>query len=143
MELIKQKLVEFQYKDVTFFVKTRASEGDSFSVKNTNVGSLIVKEGKLIREADMVLWGKLLVRLFVVKWKGVTEEGKEVPYSYDVFESSFPADEEDVLWNKIVNFIISNVDIFSKAAAILKNGSRALPIGSPESEASPASVATV
>lgn len=129
MELIKQEIARFKHKDVTFLIRTQAVQADTFAMKQTDTGRIVVKNGKAIREADIVAWGKLLVRIFVVGWEGVTQDGKPAAYSYDTLESSFPAELGDALFEDLANFIFANVSIFKKGGVELKNESPARPDG--------------
>jgi hypothetical protein len=142
MELIKQEIARFKHKDVTLLVRTQATKADVFALKQTNTGHLVVKDGKAIREADIVAWGKLLIRIFVCGWEGVTADGKPADYSYETLESSLPADLEDDLFTNAANFIFAHVSIFKKGGAEVKNESRGRPDGSPAGTSSAASAVT-
>jgi hypothetical protein len=96
MELLKldDRLEEYVWKDVTFYYRKTVSSGDKF---NLDMAGSFQNNGKVA--FNPLEYCRTLVRLFVTGWKGVTENGKDVPYSYETLESRFPIDikGEDVI----------------------------------------------
>lgn len=108
MEIITGELAEFVHKDVTVFVRKRASMNDSYAIH-------------AIRKAypnDLAAQGRAMIRLFVVGWKGVTDKGAEVPYSYEMMETALPVMEAVVLVPELCKFIAANVDILADVVKV-------------------------
>ena len=119
MELLKldERLEEFVWQDVTFYFRTTVSSGDKF---NLDTAGSLTEEGKV--SFKPMEFYRACIRIFVTGWKGVTEKGKEVPYSFDTFSSRFPADPagED-LFIKLGLFIAQKNMIIPKEEKALKN----------------------
>lgn len=121
MELMPQseagKVLEFPWKDVTFLVRARAVEEDRLEV--WGIGKT---EGDAI-VATRADFARTLVRRFVVGWRGVTREGKEVSYSFKSLCESFPvAHGEKSVFLALSDFILTHTDFQeSKAEAAAKN----------------------
>lgn len=95
MELLKldDRPAEFKFGEVTFFFRTRVSVGDRHQIINAGASY----EGDTVVFKPWELYTKL-IRIFVTSWKGVTLDGKEVPYSYDALMTRLPADmTQDVI----------------------------------------------
>lgn len=106
MEIRKHKSdpLEFKYEDVVFFIKPHASEEDRMVVNLSGV-----------REGDRVVFSraeycKTIIKCMVTGWKGVTEDGKEVPYSFDLL-SDFPRVNDHNVYIDLGSFIIEKTDI--------------------------------
>lgn len=106
MEIRKSKAetVEFKYEDVVFFIKPHATEEDRMIVNLSGA-----------REGDRVVFSrseycKTIIKCMVTGWKGVTEDGKEVPYSFDLL-SNFPRVKDRNVYIDLGSFIIENTDI--------------------------------
>lgn len=131
MELIEpSKPLEFIFKDVTFYVKPLCSAGDKAEI-------LLIGEnqGRGQVRVSAAAYVQTVLRRMILGWKGVTRQGREVPYSWEVFDQYFP--KEDIVVLPLFNFIIEKTDVGQHKAEI-KNGSREQPTGSPESEGSAA-----
>lgn len=113
--------LEFRYKDVTFFIKRHAVESDALEAWGA---ASIDPAGALV--APRAEYVKALIRCFVLGWKGVTRDGKEVPYSLDAFYHGFPRQSggsEPSVFVQIANFILEKTD-FQKEDVARKNESR-------------------
>jgi hypothetical protein len=106
MEIRKSnaKPLEFKYEDVTFFVKPAATEEDRMVV------SLSGKS-----EGDKVVFSrgeycKAIIQCMVTGWKGVTADGKEIEYEYDLL-ADFPKVEGHNVYLELGGFILKNTDI--------------------------------
>jgi|WetSurMetagenome_2_1015567.scaffolds.fasta_scaffold956070_1 hypothetical protein len=109
MELLKsQDNLTFEYEDVKFFVRPSASVKDRFEVDM--VGDW--KDGKF--EMKKTAYFLKLVELFVVGWSGVTQDGKEVAYSYETLLNSFPNVKNDLILT-LGAFIASKVGILPES----------------------------
>lgn len=106
MELLKQELVNFKFKDITFFIRKKASLGDKLFVEALMTEALSAKS---ITQIPKI--GKNLIRQFVCGWDGVTQDGKAVPYSYEILETGLPAELADELIPQLCQFVANNVDI--------------------------------
>lgn len=106
MELLKLETASLTVQDVTFICRTKSSIGDKLRVDALVAGAL---QAKSIEVMPMI--GLALVRLFLCGWSGVTLNGEPVPYSFDLIESSFPADMTDILIPALVKFVKESVDI--------------------------------
>ena len=91
MELVKQlDNLEFVYEDVTFYIRPIATAKDRFEIDMTGDW----KDGKFeMSKGDFFL---KLIELFVVNWKGVTKDGKKVPYSFKTF-AELPNGKNDLI----------------------------------------------
>jgi hypothetical protein len=119
MELLKldERPAEYKWEDVTFLIRTRMGPGDKFAV---DTAGHLLENGKVTFKAWKLY--EVLIKTFVVGWKGVTENGKEVPWDYDVFATRFPVKDKDVIM-LLGEFIADTVNIFgvSKGTEALKN----------------------
>lgn len=90
MELLKSKdNLSFQLGDVTFYIRSQMTVRDKFEMDM--IGDYV--NGKFsVRPADIY---HKFVELFVCGWKGVTEDGKDVPYSYQTFMQRIPGNVAD------------------------------------------------
>ena len=121
MELIKGgEPLEFKYKDVTFYVKRHSVESDALeawgAASMDPTGALVAPRAEYV---------KALVRCFVLGWKGVTRDGKEVPYSLGAFYNEFPRQEgggEPSIFVQLASFILEKTD-FQKEDTARKNDS--------------------
>lgn len=95
MELLKldERPAEFKWKDVTIIYRVNVSAEDKFVVDTA--GTHI--NGEKIEFKPWEFY-KTMIRVFVIGWRGVTENGKEIPYSYDTFLKRLPGDlQEDLI----------------------------------------------
>jgi hypothetical protein len=116
MELVKQQEpLEFVYKDVTFIIRATATARDKFAVDMCGEFT----DGKFV--LDRVAFYHKLIQLFVTGWRGVTQDGKDVPYRYDTMMTLFPADPNLDVFLKLGTFIAAETGIF-QAADDSKNG---------------------
>lgn len=137
MELIPDSPpARFPWKDAVILVKRRASVLDKFQLDM--LGERKEEGGKLVAKFSQIELGRLLVRLFVVGWEGVTMDGKDVPYSYELLEKSLPADRTEDFFLSLYAFIVKETDIFKRDIELKKDSP--LPSrGSPRETASTAS----
>lgn len=125
-ELLKtdSKPLEYKHGDVTFLVRPYATVGDHMELIDTfgfdASGKITTKSSAMYR---------FLISRFVVGWRGVTQDGKPVDYSYDRFESSFPLDTQASLCVLLGAFIMQQTGLFPKGTEG-KNGSSGPPSGS-------------
>lgn len=117
MELIKQGTpLEFKFEDATFLVKKIASAGDRIAL---TMGGAASADGSTYTQAA---YCKKLAELMVVGWRNVQIDGKEAPYSFELFESSFPFTPGNNVFLALFKFISENTDILPKETAdALKN----------------------
>lgn len=111
MELIKPKPpLEFKYKDCVFIVKAQSSDADKMEVLAAGSG-----EGNRVSIPRAEFY-RALIRCFVINWKGVTSEGKEVPYSFEVFMKFFPVHhgKGSSVVIELGDFIVEHTDIFKR-----------------------------
>jgi hypothetical protein len=126
VELLKtdSRPLEFQFEDVTFLVKPHATVRDHLELIDTfgvdGKGMITTQSSKLYR---------FLIRQFVMDWRGVTQNGKSVPYSYETFENDFPIDAKGSLCALLGAFIMQNTGLLPKADEG-KNGSSGPSSGS-------------
>lgn len=127
MELLKldERSEEFEYKGVTFFVKKNFTPEDKFFIDTSGE---LGKDGRI--KFHPREYYRALIQVFVVGWKGVTENGKEVPYSFETLCTRLPADMTDGLFLKLSLFIgklhgFTKSDEELKKEAELKNESGA------------------
>lgn len=94
MELLKldERLEEWKHGDVTFYFRPSISGGDKF---NLTTAGVLAEDGHVVYK-PMELY-RALVKIFVTGWDGVTENGKKVPYSYELLSTRFPASDEDMI----------------------------------------------
>lgn len=112
MELIKPEVARFEFKDIVFLVRSKATLGDRMAIEALTVGAIqAVKAGGI---EGLPKLGREIVKLFVCGWEGVTLDGKAVPYSYDLLVSSFPADIADELMPQLCKFVAANVDVLQQ-----------------------------
>ena len=106
MEIKRQnaKPLEFKYEDVTFFVKPSATEEDRMFVSLSGVS-----DGDKVR-FSRAEYCRSIIQCMVTGWKGVTEDGKEVPYSFELL-SNFPRIEDHNVYIDLGSFIIEKTDI--------------------------------
>ena len=109
MELVKDTPARFEHSDLVLLVKTKASVGDKMAVEQLLAN---IRNARTIDNLPKT--GKELVRLFVVGWEGVTQDGKPVPFQYDLLYSGLPAALADTLMPALYKFIQANVDILTK-----------------------------
>ena len=112
MELIRPKEpLEFKYKDVVFLVKAQAADADRMEVLASGTG-----DGGARITIPRAEFHRALIRCFVVDWRGVTIDKKEVPYSFEVFMRYFPTHEKKghSVVVDLANFIVEKTDIFKK-----------------------------
>jgi len=116
MELLARKpTLEFKYHDVTFLIKGSATAADKMDLA---LGGRQEGDKTIYNSAE---YCRALVRLFVVGWKGVTFEGKEVPYAFETFCEHFPHVHGDNAFVKVAAFIVEHTDV-KKEQKDLKNG---------------------
>lgn len=106
MELLKIEIAALKFRDATFFFRTHASIGDKLAVEAIVAGALTAKDIDSLPKIGMAL-----VKLFMCGWEGVTAEGKIVPFSHALIETSFPAEITDELIPQLVKFVKESVDI--------------------------------
>ena len=89
MELLKldERPAEFKWQDVTFFYRTKVTVGDKFAVDTA--GAIISGD-----KVEFSPWSfyQTMIKVFVTGWKGVTENGKEVAYTYLTMLDRLPSD---------------------------------------------------
>lgn len=113
MELIRRREpLQFKHEDVVFLVKPQTTAADRMEMF---MSGRVEACGSKMTVAD---FNKALIRCFVVGWKGVTFEGKEVPYAYETLMDSFP-NNDDVL-TRLSAFILEHTDAFKKDEALKK-----------------------
>ena len=109
MELVQQpKALEFQWHDVRFFVRARATAEDRFEI-NLLYDVDKAQEGKVVvpRRALYLT----LIERFVKGWEGVTQDGQAVPFTLDSLKR-LPADQEDDVILYLGSFILNNTGLF-------------------------------
>lgn len=117
MELLKlgeRPVVEYAWKDVTFQIRKDVSVNDKFTLDTE--GSWV---GGGTGTAKMSAWQfyRSVIRMFVTGWKGVTENGKEVPWDYETFLSRLPGGGPgDDLIMKLGVFIIKELGLLNTDA---------------------------
>ena len=100
MEIQKheEKPLEFKWRDVIFKVKPRANSGDRLAVfmrdQRTTAG-----------------YSLTLVERMVVDWEGVTQDGKPVPYSFQLLAEHMPSTMQDNALVALADFIYAHTDI--------------------------------
>ena len=123
MDLIKPaEPLEFKHEDMSFLIRPHASEGDRMEV--TMSGSY--RDGAFVFSRPE--FNRALVRRFVVGWKGVKMDGKEVPYAFDLLDHHFPISGKDNIFVLLGIFIVEKTGIFAKDD-LIKNDSREPAIG--------------
>src|SRR5512135_3231318 len=102
MELLKldDRLVEWEWQGVTFLIKPRLSSRDKWNVATAS--RKMTKDGV---EFNTWEFYTTMIRTFVVGWKGVTEGGKDVPYSFDTLMDRLPSSADDNLVMQLGLFI--------------------------------------
>ena len=117
MELMKaDKPLEFKKGEVTFFIKPKASEHDVF---NTIMSGEMKADGTVtVKRMD---FNDCVLRHFIIGWEGVTVEGKEVPYSWEMFVSGWPKQDEGNIFVDLVNFIFEKTDYHKKDSELKKD----------------------
>ena len=115
MELVKHSQpLEFKYEDIVFLVKKHANAEDKMEV---------ALSGK--RDGNDIFWTraeycKTIIRRMVLGWKGVTQDGKEVPYSFDAL-CELPHVEGRNVFLALGEFVMEHTDIRNSKAKDLKN----------------------
>lgn len=106
MDLKRQnpKVLEFQYEDVTFFVKARATGEDRMFVALSGM-----TDGDKVKFSRPE-YCKAIIQCMVTGWKGVKLEGQEVPYSFELL-ADFPTTENKNVYLELGGFILSKTDI--------------------------------
>jgi len=128
MELVKPKEpLAFKYKDVTFMVKAQAVDSDRLEFLSAGQ---IDGRRMTIPAAE---FRRALIRSMVIDWRGVTLDGKPVPYSFETFMTLFPRHEHKgrSVIEDLCGFIIEKTDLFHKDE-LEKNASPAQSTGSAE-----------
>ena len=110
MELLKQEIAEFKFRDVVFKVRTKATIADAL-LMNYLLENCRTKEGAMDS-------GKELPRLFIVGWEGVKRCGEPVPFDYDLIYSEFPAEMCNEMIPALYKFVTENVDVLKAASAV-------------------------
>lgn len=124
MELVRpEKPLEFQYEDVTFLVKAKASAGDRMDVKTSGRWD---KGGYHFSTPE---FNRAIIRRMVLGWRGVTLDGKDVPYAFETMDNYFPITGDEDVYNALGVFIVEKTGIL-KQDNVQKNASRARPTGS-------------
>lgn len=124
MELLKpQAPLKYKHGDVTFLIKPKASSGDRLEIILS--GSANSKGAIVVSRADYI---RALIKRFVVGWEGVTLDGKEVAYSFELLDENFPKQDGDDVMLMLGDFIFRNTDIKSGESE-LKKESRRQPSG--------------
>ncbi len=115
MEIKRQnsKPLEFKYEDVTFFVKPVASEEDRMIVALSGLS-----DGAHVRFSKPE-YCRTVIQCMVSGWQGVTEDGKPVPYSFDLL-ADFPRVDGKNVYLELGAFIIEHTDINKGAGGSLK-----------------------
>lgn len=116
MEIIgpdKRKIgtAQFIYKDVVFFYRTNVTVGDQFALNSA--GSSYEGDQIKFKTWDFCLQ---IVKTFVTGWKGVTLNGKEVPYSFDALMNELPAEIGNDLIMVLGMEIAKNAGLLPKEA---------------------------
>lgn len=106
MELMKTEVVEFQFRDIKFLFRSKATVGDKYAIEKLIADALKARATEAVPRL-----GKEIIKLFLCGWEGVTLDGKPVACSYELIESSFPAEMADELIPALVKFVRESVDI--------------------------------
>ncbi len=106
MELMKEGMSEFKFRDITFWCRTSASLADQLAKDALMAEAL---SSKSIDKMPKIGLG--LIKIFIFDWDGVTRDGAKVPYSFDLMLSSFPAEMANELLPGLIKFVKESVDI--------------------------------
>jgi hypothetical protein len=98
MELLKldDRPATFVWKDVTFSFRTKVTVGDKYAVDTS--GTVMGDDGISFRPWELY---SAMIRIFVVGWSGVTENGQSAAYSYDAMMKRLPGDMAEDLVMKL------------------------------------------
>ncbi len=104
---------------ITFEFRTKVTSGDRFEI---NTGGALTKDG-IVSFNPLELY-RVVCRLFVVGWEGVTEGGKPVLYSFETLTTRLPELPGQDIIIQLGTKIAEETGIFkaSVAEADLKNG---------------------
>ena len=115
MELVKAKdNLTYTINDVTFYIRADATVKDKFELDSAGEW----KNGGYVMNVK-TYWMKL-IELFVTGWTGVTENGKDVPYSMEAL-MRLPADGEQDWLLKLGSFIANSTGIMPVGKEAEKN----------------------
>lgn len=115
MELVKAKdNLTYTINDVTFFIRSTATVKDKFDLDSAGEW----KNGGYTMNVK-TYWMKL-IELFVVDWKGVTENGKAVPYSMEAL-LRLPADGSQDWLLKLGSYIANETGVLPVEKVAEKN----------------------
>lgn len=116
MELLKlEDNLTYQLGDVTFYFRGQMTADDKYELDM--IGEW--KNGTF--EINRTAYFKKVVELFVTGWKGVTENGKDVPYSFHTLITRLPGHMADDWLLRLSSEITTKVGIFA-ATDERKNG---------------------
>jgi hypothetical protein len=116
MELSKAgQTVEFKWGDVTFFVKKEANEDDHMQAVFAGR-----TKGEHWGAEEKAHFCRLVCRLMVTGWKGVTHNGKDVDFDFELLKD-IPKLPGRSLFLELGMFIIKNTDIQTGAGEAVKN----------------------
>jgi hypothetical protein len=94
MELLKldERPTEFEWNGITFLIKARLTTEDKYII---DTAGELQKDGSFIFHPRDFYSG--VVKRMVIGWRGVTEGGKDAPYSFDTLTSRIPGDPQEDL----------------------------------------------
>ena len=109
MELKKsdEKALEFKHGDVTFLVKPKATAMDRLQVVMAHT-----PEDMLTRA----------IKQMVIGWQGVTDGGKDAPYTYESLSSIPEPIPNDSVMMKLGYFVMEKTDVIGSKEVEPKNG---------------------
>jgi hypothetical protein len=120
MELLKldERPAEFKWEDITIFYRKTVTVEDKFTI---DTAGATVKNDKI----EFGVWDfyKTMIRVFVVGWQGVTQDGNKISYSYDAMMKLPSTVANDLIMS--LGFKIAQDTGFiteKKEAGDLKNG---------------------
>lgn len=119
MELLKvdKTPATFKWQGVTFFYRKHVTVEDKFSVDTSGK----VFNGNKIEFKPWEFY-KTMIRVFVVGWESVTENGKPIDYSYENLMTRLPANKtEDLVMLLGHHIAIETGFLEDKKADDLKN----------------------
>src|SRR5579871_1119674 len=87
MEIPKEALGRLEREGITVFYRLKATQTDKAIIAGMmrEAAEILSKGGK-----PSLGLGRGFVRLFVIGWCGVENEGLPVPYSHELLETAFP-----------------------------------------------------
>jgi hypothetical protein len=109
MEIAKQNApLEFKWKDITFQIRSTAMSGDKFAISMSSP----IENGR--QTFSLTAYYRKIIELFVIGWQGVTEDGKDVPFSLDAL-GRLPVDANNDVFILLASFILNNTGFSADA----------------------------